>query len=169
MPPPPPTQCCPQHTYYPVAEITAQLHSNRTDWTATQHAEWHAFLLQQCQVRDRRYAHKSLAECVEDTVSGIHIVHVLGALFAFHDNIYDAAVWAKAYIHDVVCPECGLRGHVFLMLGGLLGGVWLAVSLGVLLWLVWRQRRWGLAALFWVWIAGWVLGLVERVYVAWWG
>jgi hypothetical protein len=158
-------------SYYTLEEITEmwrKLNKERAEWTLQQHEEWRTFLYYQCLARDRRYEQKSPSECLLDTITNCFSwFSVFGAIMAFHDNIFDCAVWSKDYIYEFICPECSIRGVALIMMGALLGLVLLVLSSSVLLLAIWRYRRWLPFVLALLWPAGCLLDGVQQLYIAW--
>jgi hypothetical protein len=157
-------------TYYTLEEITemrCQFNRGRPEWTIQQHKEWGTFLHYQCLARDRRYKQKSPSECLLDTASNsISLSTVFCATLAFHDIIFDCAVWSKDYIYGFVCPDCSIRGIALIMMGALFGLVCLVLSSSVLLLAIWRHIRWLPLALALFWTVGGLLDGVQQLYKA---
>jgi hypothetical protein len=94
------------------------------------------------------------------------------ALFEFLDNyktISKYTVWLKDYIYEFVCPDCSRRGVAFIMLGALLVSVYIAISGLVLLWAVWKYKRWIPCALAVLYMTACIFDGVEKLYEYWWG
>jgi hypothetical protein len=152
-------------TYYPLFEILAL---ERRAQREKKDLDWRTFLYYQCMARDKRYEQKSALQCLPAAPSRTAILfHVFCAGLVFADWIYAAAVWTKQYIYAHVCPECGVRGTAFIMMGGLIGLLWLGLALAVLVGAAWTLRRWARRVLVGVWMVWWLLGWVEKGYHAW--
>ncbi|KAH8726561.1 hypothetical protein GQ44DRAFT_705836 [Phaeosphaeriaceae sp. PMI808] len=158
-------------TYYTseeIIEMWRRFSRERSEWTIQQHEEWRTFLYYQCLARDRRYKRKSPLECLLDTAStSISLPTIFGVILAFHDNIFDCAVWSKDYIYEFICPDCSIRGIALIMMGALFGLVWLVLSSYVLLLAIWKHKRWLPFALALFWTTGCLLDGVQRLYKAW--
>jgi hypothetical protein len=165
------TESYPMDSYYTLEEITEtwrRFNRGRTEWTLQQHEEWRTFLYYQCLARDRRYERNSPSECLRDTIStSFSWSFVFCAILVFHDNIFDCAVWSRDYIYEFICPDCSIRGIALIMMGALSGLVWLVLSSSVLLWTIWRYKRWLPFALALLWMAGCLLDGVQQLYEAW--
>ena len=156
------------HTTEEITEMWRRLNKERCVWTLQQHKEWQFFLYYQCLARDERYERKSLSECLRDTAStSISLSMVLCAILAFHDNIFDCAVWSKDYIYEFVCLDCSIRGIAVIMTGALFGSLWLVLSLSVLLWAIWTYKRWISLALAMFLMAECLTNGVQQLYKAW--
>ena len=156
------------HTIEEITEMWRRFNRERCEWTIQQHEEWHTFLFYQCLARDRRYKRKPPSECLRDTIStSISLSTVFCVILAFHDNIFDCAVWSKDYIYEFVCPDCSIRGIALIMMGALLGLVWLVLSSSVLLLAIWRYKRWLSVALALFWTAGCLMDGVQQLCKAW--